>query len=165
MQTAADLQAQSFLVPLILAALIYAFLTFLVLPLYRRHRQRYAQYLPLSTPSLGNLSSSTYSIRQRASDALLAFLLPSRFAGWRSRRSRVVDASDGERMRDEELGDLTDDSETDEMGMPRDSVTDRRRDAYERTSSRESVSDRRLSRELEEGFRDSSDDEDHAPPR
>lgn len=112
-------------------------------------------------------------MRQRVSGALLTFLLPSRWAEWRHRQGGsglgnrhrvVVDARDDG---DEELGethhfDLGDESMDDE-----DYVVRGRRDglslsmdARSRSSSGPVESDRRLSRELEEGFADSSGDED-----
>jgi hypothetical protein len=115
---------------------------------------------------MSNLSSSTTTLRHRIGDALLSFLLPSRWSEWRYRRQggrRVVDASDGERIRDEEMGDISEDSDSDEeVGLPREEVTARRTDGAAR---RDAMSDRRLSRELEEGFRDSSDDEEDDEPR
>jgi hypothetical protein len=155
---------QGFLVPALIALTLYLTLHFALLPLYRRHRQRYAQYLPVSTQNpLSTLSSSTSTLRSRLlSSALVIFLLPSRWAEWRynhARNERVTDATDGdEGESEEEMGeDLDFDLESGRVGR-RDGLS-LSIDARTRGGSRGS-SDRRLSRELEEGFADSSDEEE-----
>lgn len=67
----------------------------------------------------------------------------------------MVDA-EGERP-DEEMGDMADDTDVDE---DEGAMVPGRRDAVSLDQREGLHSDRRLSRELEEGFRDSSDDED-----
>lgn len=149
----------------------------LIIPLYRRHRARYSQYLPVHTNTISSLSSSTQNLRSNITSALFSFLLPSRWAEYRHRHqqnnSRVVDARDG----DEELGNgTTHHFENGDLGYgigdsedEDDEVARGRRDGLSlsmdaRSRSRSNVegvdSNRRLSRELEEGFRDDSDDDD-----
>jgi len=131
---------------------------------YRRHRQRYSQYLPVNTPSWQrSLASSTTSLRQRFTDVVITVVVPSRWAEWRfrryagRRRGVVVDA-DGDRP-DEEMGDMADDTDLDDDDDG--AMLPGRRDAVSLDQQLgRGVSDRRLSRDLEEGFRDSSDEED-----
>ncbi|KIV98925.1 uncharacterized protein PV09_09312 [Verruconis gallopava] len=154
---------RGFILPALIALGLYLLLHFALLPLYRRHRARYSQYLPVHTQSpLATLSSSTSTLRQH----LLAFLIPSRWAEWRwahRRGERVVNAADGGDD-DEEMGeDLEFDLHLDgERGLAAEER--RRRDglslSMDGRAGRGADSDRRLSRELEEGFADSSDDEE-----
>jgi hypothetical protein len=118
---------------------LYAALSYAIIPLYRQHRQRYAQYLPLETISL-----HTSSIRSRVSQAIVGFLLPSR---WLSRRP-PADGLDGD-------GSLFDEEEGE--GLVGFDVGARRRERLGTVYDNEH-SDRRLSRDLEEGFQDESDD-------
>jgi hypothetical protein len=163
---------QSLLLPALLALTLYILLSFILIPLYRRHRARYSQYLPLHTNPISSLSNSTQNLRSSISSALITFLLPSRWA----QQNRVVDARDG----DEELGHgTTHHFESGDIGYgigdsDDEEIDNERRDGLSlsmdaRTRSRSNVgpegSDRRLSRELEEGFRDDSDDEEeHVQP-
>ncbi|KAF2672329.1 hypothetical protein BT63DRAFT_438146 [Microthyrium microscopicum] len=143
---------KALLVPLLISALIYCVLFFAVLPLYRRHIARYSQYLPLQS------ASSTPSIATRARDALSSilptFLSPNfRFAErWlRPRRGRV-DSPGGS-----EVGDdlASQDEELEEAVW--DGIDRRRGGLREGLGMGEERP--RLSRDLEEGFRDSSDEE------
>jgi len=73
----------------------------------------------------------------------------------------VVDA-EGERV-DEEMGDISEDTDTD---IDDDDLIPGRRDAVSLDQRSSGIdSNRRLSRELEQGFRDSSDEEEIAGPR
>ncbi|RDI77638.1 hypothetical protein Vi05172_g12373 [Venturia inaequalis] len=170
---------KSLLFPAFLALLLYVLLSWFIIPLYRRHRARYAQYLPVHTNPISSLSSSTQNLRSNITSALLSFLLPSRWAEYRHQHrqnnSRVVDARDG----DEELGNGTthhfengdigygigdsedDDDDDDEVARGRRDGLSLSMDARSRSRSNVEGADsnRRLSRELEEGFRDDSDDE------
>jgi hypothetical protein len=132
-------------VPLFLAAILYVLLALIVLPFVRRHRSRHSQYLPMPA-SVPDLSASW---RTKLSDALYNLFAP---AAWRRRR-RVVDGS-GEDHNDDEL---FDDEEGEGM-VGFDPIDDRRREALEQ---RRSImeEERRLGRDLEEGFKDESDDE------
>ena len=137
---------QSVFVPLVVSAILYALIFHLLLPLYRRHRARYSHYLPLSISS--NPIPDATNLRHRVTEALFAFLPNFRWAeNWLlPARERVVDASatyddDGDEELDDAVWDGTDIS-------PNHPITNRPDDR------------RRLSRDLEEGFRDSSSDEE-----
>jgi hypothetical protein len=150
---------QSIILPAFTALALYVAIQFLLLPLYRRHRARYSQYLPVHTQNpLSSLSESTSTLRQR----ILVYLLPSRWAEWRyaHRRNERVHNAEEDEEEEEELGEDID------FDIERDLVADEERERRRRDGlslsidARESSSDRRLSRELEEGFADSSDDDD-----
>lgn len=119
-------------------------LSYVIIPLYRQHRQRYAQYLPLET-----ISQHTSSLRSRISDAIVRFLVPS---AWLNRRPPGGRYSAGE-----DEGSLFDDEEGE--GLVGFDVNEQRRERLERSNDT-AESDRRLSRDLEEGFQDESDDGD-----
>ncbi|KAF2428044.1 hypothetical protein EJ08DRAFT_651134 [Tothia fuscella] len=203
---------KSLLLPFLLAALLYALITLLLLPLYRRHRNKYSQYLPLSSPSLPTYTSASttgggplqrplhiaFNIFTITVDTINT-LLPER---WKSRKQTVVSASDGfdeEGFGEEMGGDGANGggytSEGDDVHIA--GVTDahgigsgRRRDGLSlsmdamnalrngdgRGASRgrgwgsgrngdRDDSGRRLSRELEEGFADSSDEDEEEDVR
>ncbi|KAF2651679.1 hypothetical protein K491DRAFT_696282 [Lophiostoma macrostomum CBS 122681] len=135
-------------IPLFLAALLYVVLAHLLLPFIRRHRTRYSQYLPMTA----DMSLATASWRTRISDALYNLFIPSSWA--RSNRLRVVDGSGGEHADDE----LFDDEEGEGM-VGFDPIDERRREALEQRRSMMGDEQRRLGRELEEGFKDDSDNE------
>lgn len=113
----------------------------------RRHRSRYSQYLPMPSGA-----AETVSWRTRVSDALYNLFVPTSWG--RSRGLRIVDGSGGEHPDDE----LFDDEEGEGM-VGFDPIDERRREALEQRRSMMGEEDRRLSRELEEGFKDDSDDE------
>ncbi|KAF2183861.1 hypothetical protein K469DRAFT_480896, partial [Zopfia rhizophila CBS 207.26] len=136
-------------IPLFLAALLYVLLAYVILPFVRRYRSRYSQYLPMPS-SLEGVSSGTTSFRNRMSDALYNLFVPS---SWARQRRRVVDGSRGEHNEDE----LFDDEEGEGM-IGFDPIDERRREALEQRRSMMGEEDRRLSRELEEGFKDDSDE-------
>ncbi|KAF2264302.1 hypothetical protein CC78DRAFT_533360 [Lojkania enalia] len=133
-------------VPLFLAAILYVALVYLILPFVRRHRARYSQYLPM--PS--DMTSASASWRTKIGDALANLLLPSR---WFHANRRVVDGS-----RENNDDELFDDEEGEDM-VGFDPIDERRREALEQRRSMVGEEDRRLSRELEEGFKDDSDEE------
>ncbi|KAF1833169.1 hypothetical protein BDW02DRAFT_553274 [Decorospora gaudefroyi] len=128
-------------VPLFLAALLYVLLAFLLLPFIRRHRSRYSQYLPVSA----TVADFRTSWRTRLSDALYNLFALS---AWRQRA--VVDGSG---QHDEDLFD-----EEGEGMVGFDPIDERRREALEQRRSMVEE-ERRLGRELEEGFKDDSEDE------
>ncbi|KAI9778361.1 MAG: hypothetical protein M1839_008148 [Geoglossum umbratile] len=140
------------LIPALISLALYLLTTYVLLPLFRRHRQRYAQYLPLP-PSPSRLQST------------LSFLIPSRgFFGRRSRsRHESHSPGGGDTADDDADSSVFDDEEGEDMvGFE---IDERRREALERrrgsTGGGEVV---RLSRDLEEGFRDDSSDEGEADP-
>ncbi|KAF2203683.1 hypothetical protein GQ43DRAFT_461366 [Delitschia confertaspora ATCC 74209] len=138
---------KTMLIPLFVSLLLYFTLTHIALPLYRRHRSRYSQYnpLPTFTSSLPSLSAST-PFRQRLSDALRNLFFPSTW-----RQPRHIEGHNDEDHFDDGQGE----------GMASFEIDERRREALEQRRSMmgEEDSGRRLSRELEEGFRDDSEDE------
>lgn len=92
------------------------------------------------------ISAHTLSLRDRIADATMRFFLPS---SWR--RDRDLHAADNDNISiDEEQGELM-------VGMDMDA---RRREALERRRSGALETEGRLSRELEEGFMDESDEEE-----
>jgi hypothetical protein len=95
------------------------------------------------------ISTHTTSFRQRVQDALVRYLVPS---SWRQKFGRdraTASAQDGS-------GSDFDDEEGEEL----DDVDDHRREALSLDARRGRDDARRLSRDLEEGFKDDSDDED-----
>lgn len=129
----------------------------MVVPFARRHRHRYHQYLPLDA-----LSTRTTSLRQRIADGLTALVLPST---WGLRRAQeAIDGSTNLNAYDVAGGDSDDDDDLFDaedgehlIGVAMDI---RRREALDRRRSEVGDNERRLSRDLEEGFRDDSSDEE-----
>ncbi|KAJ5545382.1 hypothetical protein N7535_006229 [Penicillium sp. DV-2018c] len=128
---------QTILIPAAIALSIYVLLSCILIPIFRRYHQRYSQYLPLHS-----ISAHTRSLRDRIADQVMHFFLPSRWR-WGARMNH-----DNISIDDEEGEVLT--------GMNTDSarrgVLGRRRDSLAETGPR-------LSRELEQGFMDDSDEE------
>ncbi|CVK88176.1 hypothetical protein FPRO06_06814 [Fusarium proliferatum] len=125
---------KTLIVPAVISLILFILLTYVLIPFWRRYA-RYSQYLPLDT-----LSSQTSSLRQR---------ITSRIATWRSNRA-VAFASE----------DVSDDGLEDDDGEELGSVDEdtwRQMEADTRAAQPDNA--RRLSRDLEEGFRDDSDDE------
>jgi hypothetical protein len=141
-------------VPAIISLILYLIISYLVVPVWKRYRGRYSNYLPLDT-----ISTQTTSIRQKIQSALIGLLVPS---GWQQRfnQSRyTVGAEDG-------TGSDFDENEGEELF----DVDERRREALSLDARRGRDDDgQRLSRDLEEGFKDDSDEEiepeivDHDP--
>ncbi|KAI0124134.1 hypothetical protein BJ170DRAFT_638232 [Xylariales sp. AK1849] len=139
---------KTLIVPALISLLLFLFSTYLLLPLWRQYRQRYSQYLPLDT-----ISSHTSSFRSRVQNTIAKWLIPSE---WRmgSMRDRLVTADT-----DSVSGFDTDD------GEELDEVSEeerRRRHALSLDANvvgRGEDSGRRLSRDLEEGFMDDSEEE------
>lgn len=126
--------------PATIALMIYCFFSWLAIPFFRRYHQRYSQYLPLHA-----ISAHTLSLRDRIADIVMRIFLPSTW-----RRDAHIDDHDNITIGDEE-GEIM-------VGMNMDAA---RREALERRRSTAPEAESRLSRELEEGFMDDSDDEDH----
>jgi hypothetical protein len=80
---------QTLIIPALISLIIYLSSTYILLPLWQRHRSRTAHYLPLA-PSLDSLSSRTSSIRARLQSLAGRYLVPS---SWR-RRTDIVSAED-----------------------------------------------------------------------
>ncbi|KAF2443345.1 hypothetical protein P171DRAFT_432621 [Karstenula rhodostoma CBS 690.94] len=137
---------KSLLIPLFLAAILYTALAHFIIPFVRRHRTRYSQYLPMPA----GVAAHTLSWRTKLSDALTNLFVPS---SWIRGRRVIVDRSGGEHAEE----DLFDDEEGEGM-VGFDPIDERRREALEQRRSMMG-DDLRLSRELEQGFKDDSDDE------
>ncbi|KAI9669829.1 MAG: hypothetical protein M1817_004570 [Caeruleum heppii] len=144
---------KTLLIPASIALALYLLFSYAILPFVRQHRHRYNQYLPLNT-----ITSQTASFRHRLSDAIFTLLLPPAWA--RARGARVTDGSHA--IGGDEDSSFDDEDGEDMVGFDIDS---RRREALERRRSEMNDSERRLSRDLEEGFRDDSDDERTEEPR
>ncbi|KAI9813820.1 MAG: hypothetical protein M1827_003610 [Pycnora praestabilis] len=139
---------QTVLIPAFISLALYLIITYLILPFVRQHRHRYNQYLPVN-----RLATHTTSLRQRISDILASSLLPSSWRRNRNSRS-IVDGSHGA---GEDDGSLFDEEEGE--GMVGFDIDVSRRAALQRGDIGIVDGERRLSRDLEEGFRDDSDDE------
>ncbi|KEZ39939.1 hypothetical protein SAPIO_CDS8908 [Scedosporium apiospermum] len=138
---------KTLIVPAVISLIIFLTSRFVIVPLWRRYRQRYSQYLPIDT-----ISNHTMTLRQRLQGAYSGMLAPT----WRRRfRSRVVVGGDEEVVSDDEY--------TSEEGEELADVDVESWSSAAHGGSRTDIpsSDRRLSRDLEEGFRSESDDDDN----
>ncbi|KAH8652166.1 hypothetical protein BX600DRAFT_89212 [Xylariales sp. PMI_506] len=132
---------KTLIIPAVISLILFVLSTYVLIPFWRHYRSRYSQYLPLDS-----ISNHTSSFRSRVQSAIANRLIPSR---WRmSIRERLVQA-------DDDTGFDSDDGEELE------DVDEERRHALSLdTAGRiETDSMRRLSRDLEEGFMDDSEDE------
>ncbi|KAI1322506.1 hypothetical protein F5Y16DRAFT_386316 [Xylariaceae sp. FL0255] len=129
-------------IPALISLVLFLLSTYLFLPLWRHYRARYSQYLPLDT-----ISNRTTSLRIQMQETVAQWIT----LRWRWRRERVeVADDDGE----SDIGFSSEEGE--ELGE----VDEDRRHALSLdTHHQRGNSDRRLSRDLEEGFRDDSEDE------
>ncbi|XWX00153.1 hypothetical protein V2A60_008172 [Cordyceps javanica] len=132
---------KTLIVPASISLALFLVVTFAVLPLWRRYRNRYSQYLPLD--SLGSASSS---LRDRIADRLAALTLPST---WRRDRGRFAGGDDDEDENDEQRGG--------EDGEELSRVEHGANAAAERRTGTAGNFTVRLSRDLEEGFIDDTD--------
>lgn len=138
---------QTIITPALISLALYLLFSYAIIPFFRRYHQRYAQYLPLHT-----ISAHTSSLRDRVADALMHVFLPS---SWRSGAQLV----EGHQHNDHDGDSVLNEEEGENMvGMNMDPA---RREALERRRSTAGDAQVRLSRELEEGFMDDSDDEGH----
>ncbi|KAK4093636.1 hypothetical protein Purlil1_1970 [Purpureocillium lilacinum] len=137
---------KTLLVPAVISLIIFLFLTFVLVPVWRRYRNRYSQYLPLDS-----ISDRTSSFRHRI---LGRFSSLNPLAHFVSGRQQVVFASGG-------AGTGAESGADDEDGEELGDVDEATWRAIERhvPSVHTPDSTRRLSRDLEEGFMDDSDDE------
>ncbi|KAK3945043.1 hypothetical protein QBC46DRAFT_372602 [Diplogelasinospora grovesii] len=136
---------KTLVIPALISLILFLVSTYVLIPLWLRYRNRYSQYLPLET-----ISNQTSSLRTRLQNGIGSLLVPST---WRRRlQDRLVVAD-----RTSSDGDY-DSEEGEELGDVDEPTTDRRRVL---DLGRHPVVDdtRRLSRDLEEGFRDDSDEE------
>ncbi|ORY71302.1 uncharacterized protein BCR38DRAFT_453880 [Pseudomassariella vexata] len=138
---------KTLIVPALISLILFLVSTYILIPLWRQYRSRYSHYLPLET-----ISDRTSSLRSRVQDAIARWIVPSQ---WRmGMRERLVIA-DG----DSDVGFSSDEGEELDVVVGE----DRRRALSLDTRTEQTDSMMRLSRDLEEGFMDDSDDE--AAPR
>ncbi|KAI1801642.1 hypothetical protein F4811DRAFT_555636 [Daldinia bambusicola] len=138
---------KTLIIPAVISLILFLLSTYVLIPLWRRYHARYSQYLPLET-----ISNHTISLRGRVQDAIGRWMVPSR---WRINiHDRVVVGAD----------DASDIGFSSEEGEELDEVFDDRRHALSLDTHDLERADsiRRLSRDLEEGFRDDSEEEDDA---
>ncbi|CAJ2507413.1 Uu.00g085990.m01.CDS01 [Anthostomella pinea] len=134
---------KTLIIPAVISLILFLVSTFVLVPLWRRYRSRYSQYLPLES-----ISNRTSSVRARVQDAMARWLIPSR---WRV-GDRLVIGGDTE----------SDQGYSSEDGEELDDVIGDHHDALSPdTRNQQTDSMRRLSRDLEEGFRDDSDEEEN----
>ncbi|KAI1643147.1 uncharacterized protein F4817DRAFT_350824 [Daldinia loculata] len=138
---------KTLIIPAVISLILFILSTYVLVPLWRHYHARYSQYLPLDT-----ISSHTVSLRVRMQDAIARWMVPSR---WRiNMHDRVVVGAD----------DASDIGFSSEEGEELDEVDDDRRHALslDAHDPERADSTRRLSRDLEEGFRDDSEEENEA---
>lgn len=128
-------RTQTILIPAAISLALYLLLSFVVAPFFRHYHQRYSQYLPLH-----RISAHTHSLRDRIADGVLRIIY--------RRRGHPDDQQDNISIYDEE-GEIM-------VGMDMDPA---RREALERRRSTVAEAESRLSRDLEQGFMDDSDEE------
>jgi len=141
---------KTLVIPALISLILYLLISYLIVPIWKRYRGRYSNYLPLDT-----ITTHTTSWRQRAQSAVVDLLVPSSWRrNWNNRQT--VSAQEGS-------GSDFDDDEGEELYE----VDDHRREALSLDARRGRDEDgMRLSRDLEEGFKDESDDEEtEADPR
>jgi hypothetical protein len=140
----ANWNLQTVVLPAVIALALYLLLSFIVVPLWQRYHGRYSRYLPLET-----ISAHTHGIRERIQDTIARFVLPS---SWRQDfQQSQLNMSPGD-----ESEHSMDDNDGEELYE----FDGNRREALSLDARRVDVEDSgRLSRDLEEGFRDDSDDE------
>ncbi|KAK2602405.1 hypothetical protein N8I77_008940 [Diaporthe amygdali] len=147
-------RTSTLIVPAIIALIVFLLATYILLPLWQRTRNsRYGAYLPLET-----ISNGTQTVRARIQNQIARWLVPST---WRERlqdRLVVAGSPGSDNGYDSDEGEELDEVPEDEDVRNRLEREARR----SRTSGRPDL-ERRLSRDLEEGFRDDSDEEaEHA---
>ncbi|KZZ96522.1 hypothetical protein AAL_03751 [Moelleriella libera RCEF 2490] len=125
-------------IPAVISLIVFVVLTFAVVPVWRRYQNRYSQYLPLDT-----LSQRTSGLRHRILHRL-STLTP--LSAWRRNRDAAENYATDTFLEDgEELGDI-------------DQATLSAISRHILSTMHDST--RRLSRDLEEGFMDDSDEEE-----
>ncbi|KAI3396381.1 hypothetical protein diail_12271 [Diaporthe ilicicola] len=134
------------------ALIVFLLATYILLPLWQRTRNsRYGAYLPLET-----ISNGTQTVRARIQNQIARWLVPST---WRERlQDRLVIAGGpgSDNGYDSDEGEELDE-------VPEDEDVRHRLEREARMNSGRPELERRLSRDLEEGFRDDSDEEtEHA---
>ncbi|KAK6069243.1 hypothetical protein SCUP515_09126 [Seiridium cupressi] len=137
------LAIKTLIVPAVISLILFIVCSYILIPLWRQYRQRYSHYLPLES-----ISSHTTSFRVRMQNAVTKWLVPARWRVGLRERLVAAEGSDADFDSDdgEELGDVNEDG--------------RHALSLDTSGRTEHIdSNRRLSRDLEEGFMDDSDDE------
>ncbi|KAJ4989078.1 hypothetical protein SVAN01_05516 [Stagonosporopsis vannaccii] len=142
------------LLPLAIALALYLATTLLLLPFIRRHRTRYTQYLP--TPNASALTTHATTWRTTLSDALYTLFMPSTW----TRQPAIHVHADSSDDDDDDDDDFDDEQGEGMVGF--EPVDQRRREALDARRSLVVDEQRRLGRDLEQGFRDDSSDDEGA---
>ncbi|KAE8450146.1 hypothetical protein EG329_006927 [Mollisiaceae sp. DMI_Dod_QoI] len=139
---------KTLIIPALISLILYLIISYAVVPIWKRYRGRYSTYLPLD-----RISTETTSLRQRIQAALVSRLIPSTWRRDFGGERYTVSAQDGS-------GSDFDDEDGEELYE----VDDGRREALSLDARRgRDLDSRRLSRDLEEGFKDDSDEDDDLP--
>ncbi|KAI1005291.1 hypothetical protein K3495_g2926 [Podosphaera aphanis] len=124
----------------IISLILYIVLSFLVVPIWKRYRGRYSTYLPLE-----RITSQTTSLQQRVQTAVINYLVPSSWTTQFLRNQHLASA--------DEVSDFDEDDGEELFEVDRN-----RREALSLDARRDHNDEgNRLSRDLEEGFKDDSD--------
>jgi hypothetical protein len=135
---------QTLIVPAIISLILFLLLTYVIIPVWKRYRARYSQYLPLDS-----ITEQTSSVRQRIGAFFSRYIRPY---DWSQNYIGTLHVQNN----DANLDGLFDEDEGEELS----DVDEHRRLALSLDARRSGGDDdRRLSRDLEEGFRDDSDEE------
>lgn len=132
---------KALVIPAVISLILFLLSTYVLIPVWRRARDRYSQYIPVDT-----ITSQTFSLRQRMSNGISNMIAQPFWRRGQSQHVAVGDHHSDDGMFDD-AEELT-------------NVHPNTRRAIESTLHNGPDSNRRLSRDLEEGFRDDSEDED-----
>ncbi|KUJ20082.1 uncharacterized protein LY89DRAFT_470393 [Mollisia scopiformis] len=139
---------KTLIIPALISLILYLIISYAIVPLWKRYRGRYSTYLPLDS-----ISTRTTSLRHRIQTAVFSRLIPSTWRRDFGGERYTVSAQDG-------AGSDFDDEDGEELY----DIDDGHREALSLDARRgRDLDGRRLSRDLEEGFKDDSDDEDDLP--
>lgn len=139
---------QTLIIPALISLILYLIISYAIVPIWKRYRGRYNNYLPLDS-----ITTRTTSLRHRIQNAVFSRLIPSTWRRDFGGERYAVSAEDG-------TGSDFDDEEGEELYE----VDDGHREALSLDARRgRDIDGRRLSRDLEEGFKDDSDDEEDLP--
>ncbi|PMD43080.1 hypothetical protein L207DRAFT_542478 [Hyaloscypha variabilis F] len=134
---------KTLVIPALISLILYLIISYALVPIWKRYRGRYSTYLPLDT-----ISTQTTTWRQRIGGALIRRLLPSTWRTDFGQGGFAVNGQDGSDFDEEEGEELYE-------------VDQNRREALSLDARRGTNEDgSRLSRDLEEGFKDDSEDEE-----
>ncbi|KAH7033424.1 uncharacterized protein B0I36DRAFT_321391 [Microdochium trichocladiopsis] len=147
---------KALIVPAVIALILFLLTTYVALPLWRHYQLRYSQYIPVNT-----ISDRTSSARIRVQAFMARWLVPSNWRRTRVERGGNADDDDDDGL-SEDLDFLSADGE--ELGRVYAGADDTAARRHALSLDAQYVnrvdSTSRLSRDLEQGFRDDSDDDD-----